>query len=266
MALDCSSIAPSGLVLSPISQGHDGHDLPRVAGHVDRPDPLVDVGDGQRVPGRRVGGDEDVAHPDELHGLARVDLDDDLLGLLQEGGGIPYGGRGDNPAVFEDADGLHDGHIHLAQEPVAQLLGHLAQVDVEEHRFARVETLVDFLSRLVGKALGDGVHLGPGLVEFHTDGGAREQGEAHLLAFLDPIGHGQRHRLGIPAGCEPARADDHPILEVLGGLLGRCDLGQQFLVKDTALDSHLGIASLSWIETGNSPRQRLQILRQVNQV
>jgi len=246
--------------------GHDGHDLPRVAGHVDRADALVDVRDRQGMACRRVGGDEDVAHPDEFHGLARVHLDDHLLGLLEEGGRVADRGGRDDPAVFQDADGLDDGHVHLAQEAVAQLLGHLAQVDVEEHRVARVDPLVDLFARLVGEALGDGVHLRPGLVQLDADGGARQQGQPEFLALLDPFGHGQRHRLGVPAGGEPARADDHAVLDVLGGLLGRGDFGQQFLVEDTALDSHLGIASLSWIETGNSPRQRLQILRQVDTI
>jgi len=212
------------------------------------------------MPRRRVGGDEDVAHPNEFHGLARVDLDDDLLGLLQEGRRVADRGGRDDPAVFQDADGLDDGHVHLAEKAVAQLLGHLAQVNVEEHRVARIEPLVDLFPRLVGETLCDAVDVGPGLIELHPDGGSREQGEAQRLALPDPLGHGQGHRLGVPAGGEPARADGHPVPDVLGGLLGRRDSGQQFLVEDTALDSHLGHASLSWIETVNSPRQRLQIL------
>lgn len=90
----------------------DGDDLVRVDGDVRQADAVLGVHDQVRLAVRRV-----VAHDDVVQALERggggVDLDDDLVGHLDELGGGTDGGPGDDAALLGDGGRLNDGHVQL---------------------------------------------------------------------------------------------------------------------------------------------------------
>ena len=100
----------------------------------------------------------DVVHAVDALGEHVVDLDDDLLGALEPGGGVAHRGAQHHVAVVGDALHLDDGDVHLAVVAIAELLAELAQVTVVVVDVTGIDVLAQIAQRLIGRAEVEGIY------------------------------------------------------------------------------------------------------------
>ncbi len=92
--------------------------------------------------------------------MLRVQLDDDLVGLLAECGRRADRGGQHDAAARRDVGCFHHGPVHGTQEAVAHGLRQHRQVHVEEARLAGVDALAQDGVGLVRRAETDRLGLG----------------------------------------------------------------------------------------------------------
>ena len=217
------SANPRGLVVR--GSLDDAGDAGRV--HLDdgRADAVGSRVNGDLAAVRRIGRLVNVVHAEQRGWMAMVQLDDDLVGLVAEGGRASHRGCEHDAAAGGQVAGLHHGPMHRAQKAVARHLRHQRQVHVEEAGLAGVDARAQTPeSDLVGRAEADGVGLGQRAVERGAGGSAGEHADLKLAAGLmlrdGPLGDGRGDGFGRAGRSEAAEADGLAVLDQRGSLLG----------------------------------------------
>jgi hypothetical protein len=110
-----------------------------------------------------------------------VDLDDEFVGRIDEGGRLTDGGGGNQP-VFADGDGLDDGHVGVDQPAVLHFVAQRGDVTVAEGDFVAVDLLASLRRRLIRVPPGDGIGLDEGGVDFLADAAAADDCEFEVTS------------------------------------------------------------------------------------
>ena len=193
--------------------GNDVFDLFERARDECRADAIARLRDGDRETVRRIERDVDVVHPDELHRLARVHLNDDHVCTLDERRRVADRGRGDD-ALLRDGDCLHESDVDLAEEALARLLCHLREVHVDVVDLAGVDGVAQRRARLIRETLFDALRLGKRTVQLRPRRGTRPDVDLERI-LLHALGDGKRNRLRIAGRGKAARTDGHAVGKVL---------------------------------------------------
>lgn len=183
----------------------DGNNAIRVDGEVGDSNAILGPHDQVRLAVGR-----GVAHDDimeALHaGSEGVDLNDDLLGRLDNLGRGTDRGTGHDTTILSDGGGLNDGNIELAIGAVLgvvsgkEISGEHRQVLVEEVNPSLVDSLGDGLSDLVRGAAVNHVELGPPVLGLGAGRGTDKErvlGRSLEVVLLDMVGEGNREDLGV---------------------------------------------------------------------
>ena len=201
---------------------NDVLDLLKRARHERRADTVARLCDGNWQTVRRVEGDVDVVHADELHRLARVHFDDDHVRALDERRRIADRGGG-NDALLGDGDCLHKRNVDLSEEALARLLRHLRKVHINVVYKTGVDCIAQRRIRLIRQTLLDAAHLCECTVELRTCRSTRP--DVHLeRILLHALSDGKRDRLRIAGRRKTAGTDGHAVGKVLCRCLRTDDL------------------------------------------
>ncbi len=190
----------------------DGRDLVRVALQVGDTDAVrgPEYRHGLAVRGQRRAV-VDVVHALEPEGLPRVHLEDDAVGEVEPGLVVADGGGRDETAVGGDPRHLDDGEVEVAEEPLPDHLGDVAQVHVDVVHLPGIDLLARDRVDLIGHAQVDAVHGREGAVEVRAGGGSRPHAHGEMLVVLlglgYAVGEGLGHGLGVAGTGEAAHAD-----------------------------------------------------------
>ena len=164
---------------------------------------------------RRRGQHEDVGHLPQPWRVVRVQLDDHLLGALEEGRGVADAGRQVHPPVAGDLGGLDDGEVDRPEEPLHHGLRDMREVHVHEVEFSGIGQLAH---RRRGDVRGPPAHgLGPAQLVVAGRPGRRaaEQLDLECLAGLVQLparlASARGTALGVPAGVNPPTATIAPL-------------------------------------------------------
>jgi hypothetical protein len=145
---------------------------------------------------------------ESLHGGGHgVELNDDLVGGLDDLGGGSDGSSGNDSTVLSDSGGLNDGDVEhlsvgtvLGVVSVQQVSGEHGQVLVEEVDASLVDSLGNGLSDLVGSTTGVHVQVGPSSLSLSSGRGSDEErvvGGSLEVVLLDVVGEGNGEDLGV---------------------------------------------------------------------
>ena len=199
-------------------------------------DPVARAGDGKRATVRRqdTDGVVDVVHAEQVLGLPRVDLDDDLVGLFEIGAvQTDRGGRHD-VAVLGDRGGLDDGEVQRTQEALRHLHPHVREMDVAVIRDALVDRGAHLGIGLVGRTERDATRAGQRTIELRCCRGPGPHADAEFLTLLvrgiDARGEGLGELLGVPGTGEARETDVPAVLDQSGCVLSGHQLGAETLV------------------------------------
>ena len=170
---------------------YDTHHLVLGNRDVGNADTVADVEDGNGLAVRGVQRLVDVVEILGVGAVERVQLEDDLLGQTgSRGADTAGGGQVDVivvAAVLDVAD-LKDGPVHVAVETVAQLLCHVAQVQVVVGNLAHVDMLAEVGVGGVGGTVEDSLRVGQVAVGALSGRGTSKDGHLELAASL-MLGH-----------------------------------------------------------------------------
>jgi hypothetical protein len=159
--------------------------------------------------------------------VALVQLENDPLGLMQEGRRCTHTAGQCDLAIRLDVADLDDGPIELAEESVAHRLRQLRQVHVEKLRFAGVDAFAQFGIALVRRAEFDRIALGQHAVKRRARAGpgdhADRKGASSLVLFDGALGDFAGHRFGGSRGREAAKTNVVVVLDQCSRL-GCCQL------------------------------------------
>ena len=199
-------------------------------------DPVARAGDGKRttVRGQDTDGVVDVVHAEQVLGLPRVDLDDDLVGLFEIGAVQADRGGGHDVAVLGDRGGLDDGEVQRAQEALRHLQPHVREMDVAVVGDALVDRGAHLGIGLVGRTERDAPRAGQRPVELRCGRGPGPHTDAEFLTLLvrgfDARGEGLGELLGVTGPGEARETDVPAVLDQSCRVLSGHQLGAETLV------------------------------------
>ena len=203
---------------------HDAHHLGRVNLGVAPADPIHRVVnlDRMAVRGRRQ--DDDVGQLADPRRVIGVELDDHLVGLLQERRGVADSGGQVDPTVRGDVGRLDDREVHATEEALHDHLRDVREVHVHEVEPPGVRQLAKRTGGHVGRAPAHGLGQAELVVAGRPRRGAAEDADLERLTSLvqspGSLGQRPRHRLGSPGRGEAAHPHHRAVGDQLRSLFG----------------------------------------------
>jgi hypothetical protein len=203
-----------GLSLIHVVGLNNGNDLLRIDRNVRKTNAVLRRHDEVRLLVRRNVGTNDVVKASEIR-RSGVDLDNDLLGHLDDLGGSSNGSTRDNATLGGDSSGLDDSDIELLAgvvlgvEAVDQIRRTHGQVFVEELDVAVVDPLCDILSDLVRASSLDHVVARPSVLGLGAGRGTNEEVVLELTleaVLLYMVGQCSRNLLRVADASETTPA------------------------------------------------------------
>ena len=218
-----------GVAVRRIGLDHRDH-LGRVAAKRGLADPVAGAQNRYRLAVRRQrGAVVDVMHAPQRRVHARIDLENDAVGLIEPGLVVTDGGGGHQAAVGQDCCNLHQRHIQMPEKAEPDELRDMAEVDIDIFHGPAVDALARDRIGLVGQAQFDAVDLGERAVQFGRGRGPRPHPDPERLAAglrgFDPVRQRQRNGLWIARSGEAAHAHIGAMGHQRCGIVGRHDLG-----------------------------------------
>ena len=178
---------------------------------------------------RQSGAVVDIVHALQRRVHPRIDLEDDVVGLIQPGLVVADRRRGHQAAVGQDGGDFDERDIQMAQKTEPDELRDMAEVDVDIFHRACIDALARDRVGLVGQPQFDAVDLGQRAVEFGGGRGAGPDADperfAARLLRLDTARQRQRNGLRVSRPGKAAHADIRAMRHQCGGFVSRHDPG-----------------------------------------
>ena len=167
---------------------------------------------------------EDIVHAEQRRRMARIELDDHLVGHAHVGIRSANRGRQHHAATRRQVTGLDHGPVNRPQVPIAYVLRHHRQVHIDKAHLPGVDLLAQRSVRLVGRTEGNRLGFGQRTVERRTGRRTGQHADLELPAgvmlTLGLACQRRRHGLGRTGRSKSAESDCLAVRDKLSCLLG----------------------------------------------